>query len=59
MVAHMTLRIEATGARAGIFTLLVDTGFVRGTLGTDDTLWTTCRWSTNKLRQAAANRLTL
>ena len=38
MVDDSALRIEATDTRAGIHTVLVDTGEVTGTLGVYDTL---------------------
>lgn len=50
VVAHMALSIQSASTRAGICTLLIDAGLIRGTLGTDDALGTTGRWSSHKFR---------
>ena len=56
MIADAALGIEATGAAAGVLTLLVDAGRVLGTLVVDDALWPSVGWSALVSRVAGAHR---
>ena len=44
MVPHPTVGIVATQTRAGIHTLVIGTGFVRGTILVELTFWSTVWW---------------